>query len=791
MKSRFFVPTLLVLILVALFTAQACGPDFFPDIFVLRLRPDHPKEFAAGKLGVLLPTYPRADLMVAFRYLNGGGLASEEQRAYQPTYAMSDPEWEKQWNADNAASKPENDPVQIWKKLRDHYAGPAPAVQPQRTDATPQPGGFIEQTSYDNCNVDAFRTAALTLEARAKTWGEKNADLADWIKGQDTVFNNCSAHPPMQLPADAPLAASALLKADRAYQQAAARFYAASYVDARKDFEAIAQNQSSPWHSIAPYLAARCLVRQAFAGGQASGGASIATFDAEIMQQAADLLQSLLQQNIPGAPRHAIQNELDLVRLRTEPLVRARELASALAGPKTDPNYDQHLRDLNWYLNAQLDEAAVRADFNDFDSLQPRPDFGKAYLDFAKLRAAAPLVDWLVTFQSPAKQAKDHAVSEWKSTHQLPWLLAAITKATEKDAEAADLVTAAADIKPDSAAWESLTYHRIRLLIAIGHAQEARTLLDQSLPQVRASGRDSSVNAWLGLRMRASESLNEFLTFAPRKVIATVSESQSSLNECVDVMKDPRRNYDCTKKSDPVQFSGDAAAFFNNQAPLATLIDSANSSSLPRQLRNSLAIMGWVRAVLLKDDVSAAKLFPLLPQKLQTQAGSGTGFHTLMTIMRNPGLRPYLDPGVQRSYSYDFVESYADNWWCKDWKSNYDSGNVDAEQLQPIALLTPALRAEGESQVNRLLSQKGAAIDLGGLVLAYANAHPDDPDVPEALYLMLRMIRYGCERASTQDDAAPGEEPKKVDDLRKAAARLLRQRYTTNPWTKKAAPYAG
>jgi len=791
MKSRFFVPSLLVFVLLALFTAQACGPDFFPDIFVLKLRPDHPKEFAAGKLGVLLPTYPRADLMVAFRYLNGGTLTSAEQAGYEPTYAMSDPEWEKQWDADNAASKPGGDPVQVWKGLRDRYAGPAPAVQPQRTDATPEPGGFTAQTSYDNCNVDAFRTATLTLQSRAKTWGEKGGDLADWIKGQDTVFSNCSAHPPLQLPADAPSGASALLKADRAYQQAAARFYTPSYADARKGFEAIAVDESSPWRFIAPYLAARCLVRQAFADASVNNGGEVTTFDPALMQQAADLLQSLLKQNLPGAPRQAIQNELDFIRIRTEPLVRARELAAALAGPKTDANYTQHLRDLNWYLNNQFDDAAVRVDFNNQDSSQPPPDFGKAYLEFAKLRASAPLVDWLVTFQSPASQAKDHALAQWKSTQQLPWLLAAITKASEKDAEAADLVTVAADIKPDSAAWESLTYHRIRLLIALGHAPEARTLLDRTLPQIRASGRDSSVNAWLSLRMSASENLNEFLTYAPRKVIAPVSESQSSLNECVEVMKDPKRSYDCARKADSVQFSADSASFFNSQAPLATLIDSANSSTLPQQLRTSLAIMGWVRAVLLKDDASAAKLYPLLPQKLQQQAESGTGFHALMTILRNPGLRPYLDPGVQRSYSYDFVESYADNWWCQDWKSNYDPGNADAAQFQPIALLTPAQRAEGDSEANKLLGQKDAAVYLGGLVLEYADAHPDDQDVPESLYLVLRMIRYGCQRVPSQYDKTPDEDAKKVDDLRKAAARLLRQRYTTNPWTKKAAPYAG
>ena len=46
---------------------------------VLKLRPDNPKEFVEGKLGVLLPTFPRTDLVVAFRYLNGGHLSKVEQ----------------------------------------------------------------------------------------------------------------------------------------------------------------------------------------------------------------------------------------------------------------------------------------------------------------------------------------------------------------------------------------------------------------------------------------------------------------------------------------------------------------------------------------------------------------------------------------------------------------------------------------------------------------------------------------------------------------------------------------
>jgi hypothetical protein len=82
-------------------------------------------------------------------------------------------------------------------------------------------------------------------------------------------------------------------------------------------------------------------------------------------------------------------------------------------------------------------------------------------------------------------------------------------------------------------------------------------------------------------------------------------------------------------------------------------------------------MMAWVRSVLLKNEVIAAKILPLLPAKLQKQAGTGIGFHPIMVILRNPDLRPYLDGGVQRSASYDFVESYGDNWWCGDWPKQF------------------------------------------------------------------------------------------------------------------------
>ena len=306
------------------------------------------------------------------------------------------------------------------------------------------------------------------------------------------------------------------------------------------------------------------------------------------------------------------------------------------------------------------------------------------------------------------------------------------------------------------------------------------------------------MNLYQGLRMRAASTLDEALEFAPRKILVRVSEEQSSLAECQEVMKNPKRKYDCKQPAGDAEFDRDAATLFNEEMPLNRLADVALKKGLPENMEQALAEMVWVRSVLMGDDASAAKVLPLLPEKIRAEAGAGTDFRPTVTLVRNPGLRPYLDAGVQRSYSYDFVESYRDNWWCRKWDLNesdsYWQQRVMARfpmtEMEPApAFLSAEERSLAKQESAKLRGMDSADVVLGQRILTYAKAHPEDPDVPEALFLVLRMVRYSCGTLGGPTDEASRNEQHLENEVREGAARILRQRYAASPWTKKAAPF--
>ncbi|MBV8732802.1 MAG: hypothetical protein JO336_23580, partial [Acidobacteriia bacterium] len=227
--------------------AKACAPDFLVAVFSYVRHPDLPRTaFIDGRLGVLQPTFARSYLVIAYRYLNGIGLNTREREQARDYYKDRQTGFWDHTGTDWAAE---------WRRVRSTIRNPpAPA-------ATLITRG---QLAYDpethsfalNCAEDAFRTAVHTLEARRRQFGAGSTVFRSWMQSQDSVFENCIGEGP-KTPEAAPAGFPALIRADRAYQIAAAHFYARQYDAALDGFRRIANDRNSPWSAISRYLVVR------------------------------------------------------------------------------------------------------------------------------------------------------------------------------------------------------------------------------------------------------------------------------------------------------------------------------------------------------------------------------------------------------------------------------------------------------------------------------------------------------------------------------------------------------
>ncbi len=551
MKARILILALLLaaLLLAPVGNVEACGPFFEPDVFVSTTHPDDLVAFGKGQLGILQAGFDSNEYAVAYRYLNGGKLSAAELRAYvplPPVPLQPAQDWSKmtpaQVNAAQAAlrqDRADSQPAGKWLLERAKHLPPlASAVQAQSFPVD-YVGNIVFDDSYLNCPDAAFITATLTLTKRADAWGKDSKWLADWIHGQDAVFSNCAdekATSPAPVASDSP----ALLKADRAYQTASATFYAKQFDEAANQFAAIAADQNSPWAPWGQYLAARATVRKAFANGKTTDpySSELASYDAPTMQRAQQMLEALLAQPNPTPSRAIVRDELNFVLIRADPGKRAADLCAGLAGPRPDVNFLHDLQDLSWLFVKSV-------------SIKDQP----------------PLLAWISAWRTGTAVS---AFTTWQQGHELPWLVVAIAKAGPSDAFAPALIDAAAKITSDSPAYDTVFYHRVRLLIALQRTDEARALLDAALPALRNQKPTSKRNALLGERMDVARDFSEFLQFAPRNALSAGSEGADDLQGmCNQNAHAVNANANCPEVTQDLWFDDDAAVILNQKAPLS------------------------------------------------------------------------------------------------------------------------------------------------------------------------------------------------------------------------------
>lgn len=324
----------ITLLFVFLSNTLPCGPGYVTPLFDTTSAPESPfSEFAAGKLGIVKPTFRRSVLYAAYRYVTGGALNAAEQQAMVEV-----------WKADidnrDFADNSIDDAVHVWIQKRSDVVGKE--EKPPEIYSDRSYGGY---EFFPNCTKNAFETATETLADRVTAHGPTDPNVLAWIQGQDEVFENCANG--KQTPDAAPPGAPDWLQKDRAYQIAAASFYSLDYNDAKRRFAEIAQDQDSPWAETADYLVARTLVRQASLSR--SGDKAGPLYD-----EAEARLEKFAGHG--GKFSESADRMLNLIKYRRHPKERVSELAKKLAA-SGDANFRQDVIDYNWLLDKFESEA--------------------------------------------------------------------------------------------------------------------------------------------------------------------------------------------------------------------------------------------------------------------------------------------------------------------------------------------------------------------------------------------------------------------------------------------------
>lgn len=731
-----------------------CGP-FIPAVnFTYSDQPEPPRvNYARGELGVVQPTFARSYLTVAYRYFTGLGLNEQEQNAFIDLWKERKGEGVDQYAI-------EQDWVKTWLEARNKIAKTAPIENIDLYKSVPEYSYIL------NCNGDSFRTAAETLDKRVKQFGANSVEVKEWLAGQDKVFTNCSGE--AAIPEPAPDNINTVIKDDRAYQIAAAYFYATRYDDAYSRFEQIAKDKRSPWSTVAPLVMARTLVRKG------TVGAGEGKIDLALLGQADNQLKKVLSDQ-SLAPIHASAKRLSAyVSLRLSPEQRLRELAGEIVKKDAQQNLRQHLIDFIYLMdNLELDEKAQ------FTKLKLPPNLAGRNPD-AKDRE--DLIEWIQVFQrgETDEEALTYSLAAWDKTASLPWLISAITKMKAGHARQKDLLAAALKIDKGSPAYATVKYHRIRLLLEGGNTKDARVELDEALTAKNLP--NSARNLFLAQRLPLSRSLNELLENAQR-FPAGVSTGEGGDESSIDAIKTIYPEY---KLGDnPRLLDSDGAAVLNQKLPITMLRQALDYKDLAENLRKELTLAVWTRAVLLDNEDISKELAPAVVRyypalkafmgEYQKQTDpAARKFAVIFLMLKAPGVRPVVDTNISRQTPIIELDSFRDNWWCLFEPSAAETQFPTAKVVEPV-FLDKAQSARAKAEQAKLLQLGTAPNYFSQQVVEWGKLHPEDERVAEALHLVVRATRFGCKDDDTLKHS-------------KAAFQLLHKQYPKSDWAKKT-PY--
>ncbi|HRE16352.1 MAG TPA: peptidylprolyl isomerase [Rhodocyclaceae bacterium] len=724
------------------------------DPFVSRSGPDDSRmqEFKLGHLGVLLPSYGREPLYLAYRAMKLGRPALEKQNADTPKKKYQD-------------DPPPSGGLPIWLEQRRLVAG---QELPREID----PYRSFEGNAYGkylNCADGAFNFAASTLKAMLGNPKLNRADIQEWVAGQDLVFDLCGDPAPGNasptLPAALATAKSLYFRQLRQYQVATANFYAGKYGDALVAFDAIAKDKTHPMSVWASHAALRTLLRTgSLDASLAQGVREIRARPDSLAQKREALAAAEIQYRKKMAQIYSQIGERSKAILadKTRSLIHdpVRKLL-VQAGPMIVP--DQLLTESSVVLGRFNKDVERSEELSEWGALADKLlDYGQNAQLNTYLRNQHEYFDWIRTIQACADnplspnftdrcpEEHAHALKKWQLTKANTWLVASLVTAQGLTPGLDAALAAARQIKADAPEYLTVRYHLVRLLRLAGQQGEAKKLLDEMLQPPAYTLAANGVRS-----MRSENNL-----FRQERLALAQSEQEVL----------PYLLRDASQ-----QLAADGDELLNRRLATKDLLRLAKSPLVDGKLRKQLLVAAWWRGDMTGNAAlaeEAARMLAETEPRLSSSVASYLKTNDVEErryLLAKTALEYRISPlvfGVSTDLAGRRKRGEAADWWCSFNSEDFKKRAVIQRTPGALPELTTDI-ASRDAEIAQLNKIGSAADWLVQVALKRARENPRDPLVRPMLEAVIATDEVDCH--SPQADAS-------IASAREALSAIANQR---------------
>jgi hypothetical protein len=518
-------------------------------------------------------------------------------------------------------------------------------------------------------------------------------------------------------------------------------------------------------------------------------------FSPKFADGTSDYHNSITVQVKPDTPESEI---LKLVEARANRTLSDDESNAIKNQIKSSVNYSRWLTSYNLKLSRATD------------------DYGGCYycweekMTLAKVPAfllRADLTDWIFTVELEDASAYSHALAKWRETDSPAWLAAALIKAEPASPDVRKLISAAERIAADSRAFPTIAFELIRLKTELGETKAAQQLLDTVMTTQFDLLPRSAQNELQAQYLQLAGNLAQFLRYAARKPVAFYDEGMyTTIRELFEDRKSLYEDYEDPGLSkaeylkrleteyrdlladDLKLFDDDSADIVDRHFSLKLLTQAAGDPQLSAFLQHRLTFAVWTRALLLHNYEIAIQvapsvkklspeITPLMKDFLEAKNPSDREHAALYLLLKSSSLTPFVAGNLNRTWPGEDLAYYFESaWWCAPSETAYRNGQEVQKVVNAPPFIDRQQLAAAKDEYEKLAAIGDAKTYLGKQVLAWAKTEPNDPRIPEALFIAFKAnesYKYGCN--GWEHD----------EEIQKQTEELLRERYPASIWNAK------